>query len=345
MAKRINYIDALKGLGILAIVFNHIRIFSLEIKPDSSAISMLIVSFMVPIFFFLSGYVNKPSSSAQVSALSIAIKIWNKFRVLFIPTIVFYLISIASGIFTWPFPGGFWFTLVLFEMFLVFYLFKLILPRITEEIFSIIILIIAFILLATNYFSIFNNQAIIGFDELRNNFIYFALGYFAQIYKKQFLRLLKNQTVLCVAILISGYLLLLQYNGNQFQFMVGGAGIIRMVKAVFIIFILFALFSKYQSFWDKSSYIPKSITYVGRKTLDIYMLHYFFLPTVPVLAEWFSPMGNSVIEMAIIIPIMTAVITLSLMASKLINLSKIISFIILGGANPFPHIVSTKKNL
>ena len=52
---RIGYIDGIKGFTILAIVFNHIRIFSLEIEPNTSAISMFIVSFMVPMFFFVSG--------------------------------------------------------------------------------------------------------------------------------------------------------------------------------------------------------------------------------------------------------------------------------------------------
>ena len=47
----------------------------------------------------------------------------------------------------------------------------------------------------------------------------------------------------------------------------------------------------------KFKWISQSMQYVGRHTLDIYLLHYFFLPTLPVLAGVVR--GGAVIELSV----------------------------------------------
>lgn len=55
MSSRIEYIDRLKGLAILAVVMGHIIYFVFHLNED--LIWGYIYSFHVPLFIFLSGYV------------------------------------------------------------------------------------------------------------------------------------------------------------------------------------------------------------------------------------------------------------------------------------------------
>lgn len=326
MMKRINYIDGIKGFTILAIVFNHIRIFSLEIEPNTSAISMFIVSFMVPMFFFVSGFVNKIELNSSIKDTCFCLL--KKFRTLILPTLAFWGISRIAGIYEWGFPGGFWFTFTLFEMFVLQYVISAIPFSVGERYFSLIFLTFSILLLATN---IFGDIEILGFNELRNNLIYFSLGFVCKSLQDKFDYFIHNQIYIAINILIATALLLIQYNGIKVDFFPGGVGIVWTIKALSMIFLIFSLFNKYSDYWDSGSLIPKTIRYLGGKTLDIYILHFFFLPSVPVLSTWFECRGNSVIEFMVIGIIMTAVIILSLAVSTIINTSSFVSYFVLGG--------------
>lgn len=79
MAKRIEYIDVAKGIGMILIVFGH----ALKEGP----IYQVIYSFHIPLFFFLSGMTYRRKN---------AMEFWkNKFVRLYVPYIVFSIISIG----------------------------------------------------------------------------------------------------------------------------------------------------------------------------------------------------------------------------------------------------------
>ena len=54
----------------------------------------------------------------------------------------------------------------------------------------------------------------------------------------------------------------------------------------------FAFFRKYESWFFQKTYIGRTLQYVGRRTLDVYLLHFFFLPKN---LEWVGNyvMGNA----------------------------------------------------
>lgn len=56
--KRIEYIDAVRGITMLIVVFQHIRAFSFGLYEDDSILSMVYLSFMLPMFFFISGFAS-----------------------------------------------------------------------------------------------------------------------------------------------------------------------------------------------------------------------------------------------------------------------------------------------
>lgn len=51
MEKRLDWIDCLKGLGIILVVWGHLNL--------PRAVEIIIYSFHMPLFFFISGYLFK----------------------------------------------------------------------------------------------------------------------------------------------------------------------------------------------------------------------------------------------------------------------------------------------
>ena len=53
--KRIEYIDALRGFTMILVVFSHVEWFSFDLR--SSFINDLFISFRMPLFFWVSGFI------------------------------------------------------------------------------------------------------------------------------------------------------------------------------------------------------------------------------------------------------------------------------------------------
>lgn len=275
LGHRIYYIDALKSISIFMIVFNHVRIFSFGIEADTSAISILFTTVMVPLFFFLSGFFCKiiPDDSEKFRWLLTNIK--NKFRQLIIPTVIFYGLSRGAGIYNWSFPGGFWFTYVLFLMFLVTYLVFLVFPRklahngLIWTIWTLAALILVLNHIGKDY--LHDHQV----NNFCNNYIFFATGL---VYKNIF-HLRHNWKVKHVEVLFVIFVLLfiIQYRG----LLVNAAGIVWKINAMVLILLLLHLFHGAQNRLIEKNRLSRIVLYAGRHTLSIYMIHYFLLPVMP----------------------------------------------------------------
>ena len=72
--------------------------------------------------------------------------------------------------------------------------------------------------------------------------------------------------------------------------------------------------------------------YVGKRTLDIYMIHYFLLPfRLDMMGKWFTDNPNPAIEFFITTAIAAIVIALTMVIGNIIRLSPTLSHYLLGG--------------
>lgn len=55
--ERIRYIDALRGFTMLLVVFGHVMMFTFGIGGYNSVIGSFFLTFRMPMFFFISGYI------------------------------------------------------------------------------------------------------------------------------------------------------------------------------------------------------------------------------------------------------------------------------------------------
>lgn len=115
---RIFYLDLLKCVGIICVIYGHVELFGFGLK--GSLATDMIYTFNMPLFFFVSGYLAFKSRKSISYYFS---NIWKKVSMLLIPTIVFSIfgalvckssINLAQGF------GEYWFGCVLLECFVVY---------------------------------------------------------------------------------------------------------------------------------------------------------------------------------------------------------------------------------
>lgn len=125
--KRIEYIDALRGFTMLLVVFSHVELFGFGIEFENSVINSMFIRFRMPLFFFISGFLAYNAKKIWDGKATLAAT-QKKLLVQIIPTLVFgllytYLVA-SKDIITFLgnyFKLGYWFTISLLEMFLLYY--------------------------------------------------------------------------------------------------------------------------------------------------------------------------------------------------------------------------------
>lgn len=127
---RINYLDALRGFAILLVIEGHVRIFGMGIKSYDTMSALMLYSLDLPLFFFISGLL---AYRPNLSTKAIAKNILKKIEYLVLPALFFsvvYNLIYHKSVLT-PLYAGFgkyWFTITLFECFLIYYVVQLLIP-------------------------------------------------------------------------------------------------------------------------------------------------------------------------------------------------------------------------
>ena len=97
------------------------------------------------------------------------------------------------------------------------------------------------------------------------------------------------------------------------------------VGGVFGLTIVFTLFRRYYP--DR----PSALTFVGQRTLDIYLLHYFFLPRfLTCYGPQLRAYDSKLLELGVGLAVALAVVGLCLAVSYVIRLSPLLGHILFG---------------
>lgn len=133
MVKRLNYIDYCKAFAITLVITGHICLFSINNgsvdDADNMRVYQWLTNFQMPLFFFLSGIVIKFRTNKLKDLFSL---VYKKVRQLIVPFLFFgllYTFSIGlnmNNFFESVMKQGYWYLLVLFELYVIYYFFTLI---------------------------------------------------------------------------------------------------------------------------------------------------------------------------------------------------------------------------
>lgn len=331
---RMRYIDALRGFSMFLVVFGHVLFQSIGIPDGESYLNMILASFRMPMFFFVSGFVAyKPLS--QWTWKYTGNILLRKFQAQIVGTIFFYTMLLLALHADDPFRGfrlnvgGYWFTITLFRVFLIYAALCVFLKRLSGKLVAIFLIFISFAGLFLYYDTSVPNPLIslIGYNTLYF-FQFFVCGLMLRRYGVEILdRIIKGNTLALfsigfavVSILCYSYLEEINSISPQLYYFLS-AEVVRYFGLVLV----FGLFYKNRFKFEIDNRVNRIMQLIGRRTLDIYFLHYFFLPDLPFLKPYVLGVQNAVVTQLLIGVIIAAVVTaICLGISYILRLSPIL---------------------
>lgn len=278
MKQRLRFLDAARGLAIYTVVYSHICLFCL---PDynSSAVINFLRSYFLNAFFFISGFLAYRSPNVVSGSLTSGLikKIWQ----LLIPTIVvgtIYALSHNIGLLV--FYGndakyGYWFTLTLFEMYVIYFLILKAATIFKSRVLQTILLILTAIIFYGIHKTLLWNTALpnaLGIGQLTYYMPFFCIGALCNCYSeiiKKAVKIKGGILITCFfAVVLAGYML----------------PVPSFVSTIAIVAIMTWTIKELYKRDYASTVIRKmldGLESLGRNTLEIYFLHYFILFQLP----------------------------------------------------------------
>lgn len=346
-AKRLEYIDALRGFTMFLVVFQHIMRNggaadgTEYIGTYQTVLGNLFVAFRMPLFFFISGFIAYKSLDAWDFKFY-KNRLWTKAQIQLIPAVIFFIIFAVVkdedpfSFLTQGF-GGYWFTPVLFEMFVIYFTCSFLFRSHPSIVNSLLVFfaIIGVLFLMLRPEALFHSSAgrVLCLENLCKYFQYFVLGYFVRRYSDRAFRVVSNDWMnfAAIAIYAVSMILIICCNIIETQPMVGS--ILRHIVVRYAgLFMVFAFFFKHREYFaaNGGGRVSTVMQYVGRRTLDIYLLHYFFLPTHLPFIDSIVNCGNVAVQIAVISLMTMLIIGLCLLVSEVLRNSNFIAHYLFG---------------
>lgn len=350
-------VDLLKGIGIFLVVLGHSFYFSFTDYTNAIAFTAL-ASIHMPLFFIISGYLAGVKNLSSKNLNWVPEYIRSKVQRLLLPLIfvpIVYalcmnanveaaILDYTNSIVPSTMHSGYWFTLALFQVFLFFILFKVLLcivlklPQISSkgsssiliEVFLILVVfclvryIISPQLLRVNE-RLYNTMS---FSRVNDLIPYFFLGYLLSK-KEQCFRFLKHPGIVLILACIHFLTFYdkVAYDRWRFNDIIILSGLA----------ILYNVVTQIHLRNEKETISPLFI-HLGKNSLAIYLIHYFLLPELPMVKEFLEQIDNPnrifLTETTLATLNTIFVIAASLLVIKIIRLNKYLAFLLLGESLP-----------
>lgn len=348
---RVEYIDAMRGFTMLLVVFGHIILYGYH-ESEATIVSFnnASLTFYLPLFFFLSGFILY--SSERILEMGACKFLKRKAAVLILPAVFFLLIydltfnyNIINS-FCAVTKYGYWFTIALFEYFVIYACILLLIRKAGRNKLIYRALIWGGVIIAT----LFSAEAstilasvipksflnFLGIDMLRY-FPFFFTGILARKYFTAFVSITENGVKMAIIILVFFCLVLFEEQIDLYLMPSGGIPFVVVYELRFVVVgvlgltIVFTFFRKQERLFSQNNRIGRWLQYVGRRTLDVYLLHYFFLPrNLQAVGSFFKFNSNPSIEFLVSMSIAIWVVVLCLVLSNILRVSDTLGHYLFG---------------
>ncbi|MCR5643892.1 MAG: acyltransferase [Prevotella sp.] len=345
--KRIEWLDALRGFTMILVIANHVAQQAFTQEPKLSSSLPFLLLFRMPLFFFISGFLAYKAhvvwNLQTLKALSL-----KKIRVQLIPTVVFFLLYVAmicpsfeDGLMRSlisPTKSGYWFTLVLLYMLLTYYLFSYVeskllarfkLPNAT---FIVLLFIVSLCFYETCFLPKHFSWAqgfkgepseLMSYSSLSMMFFFFPFflyGNMVRRYWDRAQRILDSRWFYPVLIVVVIFCTLdvLKWHTLRFEW----TNLPSTIAKFALLTIVFMYFRYFKDYFTQFTVIGRSLQYIGRRTLDIYVLHFFFIPNVPTIGTFFNTYRhNFVLDLTLSIVIALLITGFCIITSNILRVS------------------------
>lgn len=347
--KRLAYLDALRGFTMILVVFAHVEGITFKVWPPTF-LNELFLLFRMPLFFFISGFIGYKADLVWDRHVwwSLSSK---KLLVQLLPTMIlgtiyaYGYLHVSFGEFVMSKAKlGYWFTLVLLEMYLIVYTLNLLLYKSVPHAFKrwqlgalalVSILFLSLVFILPSFTSQYSLGELLSLHSLFEYFPYFAFGCICAMDRARFYRVLEHRYFTFVVIILFVGLFCVN---RFFLYPNKGVGMVYYASYHGISFILgflgllivFNIFRVYSGTFSSATRVGRSLQYIGKRTLDIYLLHYFFLPYMPQLGSILFAEKNIAIELVVVGALSLVVVGLCLVVSNILRTSPILAKYLFG---------------
>jgi fucose 4-O-acetylase-like acetyltransferase len=340
---RLEWLDALRGFTMILVVANHVSRVGFEQNwKISSSLSFLLL-FRMPLFFFVSGFLAY--KAAQVwNTHNLGQLLSKKLQVQLIPTIVFFLLFNAI---IWPnfwngievnfhssLKGGYWFTIALLWMFIIYYLFSFAESKLKVR--SWIPITVLFVISLGVYETCYLPQIFpwaqgykgesiqwlhdTCLNQVMFYFPFFLFGNMVHRYWEQAQKVMDSKWFfpIVVIVVILCTMDVLKWHNLRMEW----TNLPSTLAKFGLLIISFMYFRYYKDHFSKFTIIGNSLQYIGRRTLDIYLLHFFFLPNIPTVGMFFDKYRhNFVLDTTLAVIIALLIIAFCIISSNILRVS------------------------
>ena len=340
---RLEWLDALRGFTMILVVANHVSQIGFEQNWKWSSSLPFLLLFRMPLFFFVSGFLAYKAS--QVWNLGeLGRLLLKKMRVQIIPTVVFFLLFCAVicksfsvdvvANFHLPTKGGYWFTIALLWMFVIYYLFAYVESKLPFK--SWVPIVLLFVVSLCFYETCFlpkyfpwaqgyKGEHIQWIDDMSLervfiHFPFFVYGNIVHRYWAQSQRVMDSRWFYPIVIVVVIFATMDVLKWHTLRLM--WTNLPSTLAKFGLLTIVFMYFRCYQQYFTKFSVIGASLQYIGRRTLDIYLIHFFFLPNIPGVGSFFDKYRhNFVLDTTLAVIIALLIIAFCIITSNILRVS------------------------
>lgn len=347
--KRLHYLDMIKGLAIFMVVMGHALTICVR-EIDRTPLFKFIEQVHMPLFFFVSGWLAvylTPAGTLKAPALG------PRAKRLLLPmlgasTLWLYYFPHSglqspldytwAGMWTGMWKNGYWFTLVLFEIFAIYAALAQILKRLTGLWNKIIVSGAAWALIVLLWRSMPPVVAgLLSLELCATFFPVFMAGVFARLHSEAFYKACSNGIVTAAAMVATVLCLIFVCWPWEYDF---GTTLNVLLARVVLHMALAIIAVAVVKPWSEAAFAPERPcpgrfaaiwAYLGEKSLAIYLLHYFFLFPMPFVKPALLAFNLSFTPVLVFAAFVAAIVVgLALCADRILSISWIMRTFITG---------------
>ena len=320
---RIEFIDAMRGFTMILVVSHHVATFCWRITDQVPSVHEYLVQFRMPLFFFISGFVlYKAGVTWDLQQVIRFFK--KKIPVQLLSPLVFFLLfiyvtdrSMVDAIGNHV-KYGYWFTFVLLEYY-VFYAVTRFCIRTRWA--SVVLVALGLVLYTGIQNTVPVSPYILGVLSTIQwkFFIFFVLGTLVKEYYPRVEAYLDSKWLMAVVVafyfLVNAFRDLIHVHPLAVSFSLSLTGLM----------VVFAFFRSKQSLFARDRVLGRSLQYIGRRTLDIYLIHFFLIPSNLSTFTLFTAHPMPVIEATASLLVTLLIVAMCLLISNIIRLSPMLA--------------------
>lgn len=329
------WVDAMRGFSMILVVFSHVSMCMGQ-TTDDSVLCAILQSFRMPLFFFVSGFFSYRAldwwTRGRISdILSRKVKAQIFSAILF--TSMYQLFTMGGVNLTFGL-GRYWFTIALFQMYLAYLLLSVFSRALKKDIVIPALIIISLTLIGV--LSVYRNSSAWAWNffswiHISHYMQFFTLGIICSRYRQQFTSLLCNNKFITTMIIGWAVCQYLQFNESLIDPIPFGRVIAcRELLRFFALFTVISMFYGARDYYQENTQCSRALKAIGRRTLDIYFLHFFFLPDLHFMTPWFAGNRMLIVQLFTTLTVSLAIVALCMLISSVIRRSATLANVLFG---------------